>query len=735
MIMRNPPALRFNYPLPYGATWRDGGVLFSLVSRAATGVRVLLYDDVDDRDPSDVISFDPNLNRWGDVWCLFLQNIKPGQLYHFQADGPFAPEQGHRFNGKARLIDPYARALAGDFLPGNDGIVRPPKCVVVDNAFDWSTDRHLRHELSETIIYEAHVRGFTCSPTSGVDAPGTYCGMVEKIPYLKSLGITAIELMPVHEFPTNRFDGEASQTHNYWGYDPLALFAPHRGYAKSRMPGAQVEEFKKMVLAFHQAGIEVILDVVFNHTSEGNELGPTLSLKGLGNRAYYMLECDGRYKNYSGCGNTVNGNHPLMRELIFNCLRYWVQNYHVDGFRFDLASILSRDRNGHLVANPPVLEAISEDPLLADTKIIAEAWDAAGAYQVGSFGTSRWAEWNGRFRDDVRRFWRGDSYTRCSFATRLTGSSDLYHASGRSPLSSINFITAHDGFTLNDLVSYEHKHNEANGEQNRDGENNNNSCNYGAEGETDQPEIEKLRRRQIRNLMASLLLSQGVPMITSGDEVRRTQQGNNNAWCQDNSISWFDWSLVRKNSDLFRFCKSLITFRRSQSSIRRCQFLTGQPASPGGLPDVSWFSCHGGAVEWDWGDERTLVGLLAADEATDPALDPFHILYLVNADRQPREFSFPAVALHPHFTWRKYIDTGVESPGDIYPNYDGPAPKLNTVVTLPYYSTVVYISPRRPGWDGVQGQGDSLLQAELDSAIPVSNPLTNPEDCASSYMI
>ncbi|MDO5581426.1 MAG: alpha-amylase family glycosyl hydrolase, partial [Planctomycetia bacterium] len=374
-MLRISSALKFNYPLPYGATYGPNGVLFSVVSRSAEAFRLLLYDKAEDREPSSVIHLDSQKNRWGDVWSIFLPEIKPGQLYHFQADGPFQPEHGHRFDGKARLIDPYAKALAGEFLPSDDGIIRPPKCVVVNNDFDWSGEKHIRRDLSESIIYELHVRGFTCSPNSVVKYPGTYLGLIEKIPYLKSLGITTVELMPVHEFPTNDFDGGHSERQNYWGYDPLAFFAPHRGYAFGKNPGDQVKEFKQMVLALHQAGIEVILDVVFNHTCEGNELGPTLSFKGLENRCYYMVDAYGGYKNYSGCGNTVNGNHPLMRELIFNCLRYWVHNFHIDGFRFDLASILSRDRAGNLVANPPVLETISEDPMLAETKIIAEAWD------------------------------------------------------------------------------------------------------------------------------------------------------------------------------------------------------------------------------------------------------------------------------------------------------------------------------------------------------------------------
>ncbi|MEM7316576.1 MAG: glycogen debranching protein GlgX, partial [Planctomycetota bacterium] len=536
MLMAHPhPELQFQHFLPYGALIHDRGVQFVIYSRSATHMNLLLYNDVDDLEPAEIIPFSRETDRWGDIWSLFVPGISPGQLYHLQADGPFDPESGQRFDGKARLIDPYAKALAGTFQKSNDGIVRPPKCVVVDDFFDWEGDRHIRHELSESIIYEMHVRGFTQDDSSGVEHPGTYLGLIEKIPYLKSMGITAVELMPVHEFPILDIYGNKPERQNYWGYDPMAFFGPHRGYAAGSEPGCQVGEFKTMVKELHKAGIEVILDVVFNHTCEGNELGPTLSFKGLENRVYYMLDSGGsRYRNYSGCGNTVNGNHPVVREMIFHCLRHWVHNYHVDGFRFDLASILSRDRDGHLVPNPPLVEAIAEDPMLADTKIIAEAWDAAGAYQVGSFGNPRWAEWNGRYRDDVRKFWRGDQGVLGSFATRLAGSSDLYQSGGRQPYHSINFITSHDGFTLNDLHSYVDKHNELNGEGNRDGDNNNNSMNYGIEGPTKRQDIDRIRLRQIKNNMATLLLSQGVPMFIYGDECRRTQNGNNNAYCQDN---------------------------------------------------------------------------------------------------------------------------------------------------------------------------------------------------------
>jgi glycogen operon protein len=644
-----------------------------------------------DPDPADHVEFDPERNRWGDIWSIFVPGIGPGQLYHYQADGPFVPEKGLRFDSRARLIDPYAKALSGQFLPAKDGIIRPPKCVVVDDEFDWQGDRHLRRGLDETVIYEMHVRGFTRSKSSGVNHPGTYRGLVEKIPYLQSLGVTAVELMPVFEFPTNDCLGQGGERPNYWGYDPMAFFAPHRGYAVSDEPGSQVREFKEMVLALHRAGIEVILDVVFNHTAEGNENGPTLSFKGLENRVYYMLENGGGgYRNYSGCGNTLNGNHPIVREMIFHCLRHWVHNYHVDGFRFDLASILSRNRNGDLVPNPPVVESIAEDPLLADTKIIAEAWDAAGGYQVGTFGSLRWAEWNGHYRDDLRRFWRGDFNMVGRLATRLAGSSDLYQAGGRQPYHSINFITSHDGFTLNDLVSYNEKHNEANGENNQDGEWNNHSYNYGVEGPTRREAVEAVRLRQIKNMLASLLLSQGVPMLLSGDECRRTQSGNNNAYCQDNDLSWFNWKLVEKNASLRRFCAALIAFRRSEPTVRQKDFFRGQPSRPGGISDVSWYAPSGGAVDWS-GNSRSLMCLLSAVPREEPELPPnHHVLMLFHAGSDARHFTLPAAARG--LPWRLFVDTAAASPNDIYPDLNGPAAPANDIVTLESRSMMVYVA-------------------------------------------
>ena len=690
-MFERPPSLKFTHPLPYGAIVHDDGVQFVVFSRSATAMRVLTYDKVADREPSEIIDFDPDLNRWGDVWSVFVPGMDPGRLYHLQASGPYDPERGHRFDPQARLIDPYAKALAGHFLPADDGIIRPPKCVVVDDEFDWQDDRHLRYALSETIIYELHVRGLTRSRSSGVKHPGTYLGVIEKIPYLQSLGVTAVELMPVHEFPIYDCIGQKPEWPNYWGYDPLALFGPHRGYAAGKEPGCQVHEFKQMVRALHQAGIEVILDVVFNHTAEGNHEGPVLSFKGLENRVYYMLEGEGGYyRNYSGCGNTLNGNHPIVRELIFHCLRHWVHNYHIDGFRFDLASILSRDRNGNLIPNPPVVEAIGEDPLLADTKIIAEAWDAAGAYQVGTFANLRWAEWNGRYRDDVRRFWRSDHNMSGAFATRLAGSSDLYQPGGRRPYHSINFITSHDGFTLNDLVSYNEKHNLDNGENNADGDNNNYSNNYGVEGPTRRRAVERVRLRQIKNMMASLLLSQGVPMLLAGDECRRTQRGNNNAYCQDNAISWFDWRLVDKHESLHRFCQALIAYRRSEPTVRQENFLNGGPVRPGGLPDASWYNAEGGPVDWNQ-NGSSLICLLGAVPADAKQDQPnHHVLLLCHAGLEPREFHLPAITRQ--INWALFINTAADPPGDIYPDLDGPALPDSGLVRLQPRSLVCYVA-------------------------------------------
>lgn len=689
---KTQPTLQFNYPLPYGAVLHDQGVQFVVYSKHATAMRVLLYKEVGDPEPTRLIELNPDTDRWGDIWSVFVPDLKAGQLYHFQADGPNDPDHGHRYDPRARLIDPYAKALAGEFIKGDDGVVRPPKCVVVNDYFDWGGDRHLRRPLSESVIYEMHVRGFTQSPTSGVDDPGSYLGVIEKIPYLKSLGVTAVELMPIHEFPTNESDGSKTKRPNYWGYDSMAFFAPHRGYGTgfesgNMTPGSQVNDFKTMVRELHAAGIEVILDVVFNHTSEGNDQGPTFSFKGLENSVYYMLNNDGSYRNYSGCGNTINSNHPIVREMIFHCLRHWVYNYHIDGFRFDLASILSRDRSGKLMPNPPLVEYIAEDPMLADTKIIAEAWDAAGAYQVGSFGHGRWAEWNGAYRDNVRRYWRGDLGMTGPMATRLSGSSDLYQSSGRNPYHSINFVTSHDGYSLHDMVSYERKHNLANGEDNRDGDNNNYSANYGVEGPTRRVPIRTLRRRQAKNFFATLMLSQGVPMLVSGDEVLRTQRGNNNAYCQDNATSWFDWRLVERNAEMFRFTQALIALRLHQPVLRRDDFLTGAPHAPGDLPDVSWYGTNGETVDWNQ-TFHSLACLLGTSGLDDEAAR--HVMIFMHSGGEPQDFHMPHTARD--LTWKLVIDTAAATPNDIYTDGSGPVFQSHEVIHMNHHSFRCYIA-------------------------------------------
>jgi glycogen operon protein len=703
------PPLQFSHPLPYGAVLhegggrRKGGVQFVVYSHSATALRVLLYSSPDAAEPDEIIALDPNKDRWGDIWSIFVPGLGPGTLYQFQADGPFDPERGQRFDGRARLIDPYAKALAGEFMLGDDGLLCPPKCVVIDDAFDWQGDRHLRRGLADTVIYEMHVRGFTNDPSSGVAHPGSYLGLIEKIPYLQSLGVTAVELMPVHEFASSMPSADPVLRHNYWGYDPLAFFAPHRGYAAGTEPGCQVREFKEMVRALHAAGIEVILDVVFNHTAEGNQLGPTLSFKGLENRVYYMLGDGGStYRNYSGCGNTINGNHPIVRELIFLCLRHWVHNYHIDGFRFDLASILSRDRNGDILPNPPIVELITEDPMLADTKIIAEAWDAAGAYQVGSFASLRWAEWNGRYRDDVRRYWRGDYAQTGHLATRLAGSSDLYANGQRQPFHSINFVTSHDGFTLNDLVSYREKHNEANGEGNRDGDNNNFSENYGVEGPTRRTDVNAIRSRQIRNMMATLLLSQGVPMLVAGDECRRTQQGNNNAWCQDNAVSWFDWRLLAEHGDLLRFVQELVQFRRDNPTLRRRTFLVGGSAASGTVPDVEWFSPDGTHADWYALDGSLCCcfgapseeRLLADNDLPAGGIEGTarHVFLIAHAGSLPRTFRFPEVPALRNLAWRLFVHTGNRPPADIFPDGSGALVDLTEPLEVPERSLVCLVA-------------------------------------------
>jgi len=660
-------------PLPLGVHLRENGSNFALFSRHAETVWLELFDDPTDAVPSHRFELAPTRHRTGDIWHIWVEGVEPGQLYGYRVDGPYAPEEGHRFNPHKLLIDPYATAVthhddwdfgrAFGYTPDTPEQDRSrsttnnadaaPKCVVTRRRTGWEPSRPLQHSWAETVIYELHVRGFTRHPSADVDHPGTYRGLIEKIAYLKDLGVTAVELMPVQEFNeheltrVNPHTGEPLR--NYWGYNPAAFMAPNGSYAYDGNRGEQVDEFKEMVKAFHEAGIEVILDVVFNHTAEGNELGPTISWRGLDNQLYYLLEEDARfYTDYTGTGNTVKADHPVVRDLILDALRYWVVEMHVDGFRFDLASVLGRDEHGRLLADPPLLDRIAQDPVLRDVKMIAEAWDAAGAYQVGDFH-DRWSEWNGRFRDDVRRFWRGDPGMLGAFASRLAGSADLYADTEKGPEASINYVTSHDGFTLNDLVSYERKHNESNGEFNRDGTDANYSRNYGVEGPTDDPEINAVRTRQVKNFLLTLFVSHGVPMLLGGDEFRRTQQGNNNAYCQDNEVGWWCWDRRETHDDIHRFTRELIAARQSHSPLRHAGFYSDDT--------LHWLGPEGRPPAWDAPEARAVGCHL-------PGQDELTVLLLFNADTEPAPFQLPA--LEDGDTWARKADTSLPPPDDIY---------------------------------------------------------------------
>jgi isoamylase len=656
-----------SYPL--GATvYGSSGVNFCVFSRNCSVLELLLFDSAEDAEPGRVIPLNPERNRTFYYWHIFVKGIEPGQLYGYRAHGPYAPERGLRFDGDKILLDPYSRAvmyganyqrLAAQ-QPGSN-CAYSMKSVVTDvRGYNWEGDTPLQRHFAGSVIYEVHVGGFTRHPSSGLpdELRGTYAGLVEKIPYLKDLGITAVELLPVQQFDEQEAPPSLS---NYWGYSPVVFFAPHRGYSSRKDPLGPTEEFKDMVKALHKAGIEVILDVVFNHTAEGDHSGPTLCYRGLENRAYYMLDRarQAYYTDYSGCGNTINANHSIVRRMIIDCLHYWVQVMHVDGFRFDLASVLSRDEFGNPMRDPPILWDIESDPVLAGTKIIAEAWDAAGLYQVGSFIGHRWAEWNGQYRDDVRRFIKGDPDFTRKLSARLAGSRDLYPQPDREPNRSINFITCHDGFTLNDLVSYEQKHNEANLTNNRDGSDNNFSWNCGVEGPSNDPEIETLRLRQIKNFFTILLTSQGTPMLLMGDEVRRTQAGNNNVYCQDNPTSWFDWEDLKKNAELLRFVKKLMHFYCNHSLFQQEKFWI-DPAGP----DVIW---HGVQLEQpDWSSDSHSL----ACELNDPIRGE-HLYLIFNAYWEALEFEIPSLSNERR--WHRIIDTALPSPND-FPDY---APMLS----------------------------------------------------------
>ena len=668
-----PPPTESGVPLPLGVHAREGGTNFAVVSRHARRVWLELYDDAEAAAPIHRLELVPQRHRTGDIWHVWVEGVGPGQFYGYRADGPYAPHEGHRFNPHKLLIDPYAPAITHlddwdfetalgydpdapeqDLSPSTtDNAGQAPKCVVTERRTGWEDTRPPQHAWSDTIIYELHVRGFTIHPSAGVEHPGTYRGLIEKIPYLKDLGVTAVELMPVQEFNEYELTRVNPRTgtplRNYWGYNPVAFMAPNGFYAHDGCRGEQVGEFKDMVKAFHEADIEVILDVVFNHTAEGNERGPTISWRGLDNQLYYLLESDARfYADYTGTGNTVKSDHPVVRDLILDALRYWVVEMHVDGFRFDLASVLGRDEDGRLLADPPLLDRIANDPVLRDIKMIAEAWDAAGAYQVGAFH-NRWSEWNGHFRDDVRRFWRGDAGMLGDFASRLAGSSDLYGNTEKGPDSSVNYITSHDGFTLNDLVCYERKHNEANGEFNRDGTDANYSRNYGVEGPTDDPALETIRTQQVKNFLLTLLLSHGVPMLLGGDEFRRTQFGNNNAYCQDNEIGWWLWNRRETHDEIHRFTRELIAARKAYASLRHAGFYSDET--------LHWIGPGGLSPRWDDPDAHAVGCYL-------PAPDDLAVLLLFNAGSDTAPFVLPSLANNK--TWARKADTSRPSPDDIH---------------------------------------------------------------------
>ena len=673
---------------PLGATISRHGVNFSVFARDCTGVELLLFDQVDDAQPSRIITLESRRNRTYHYWHTFVPGIGAGQLYGYRVAGAFVPQRGRRFDPSKLLIDPYGRAVAvpagydreAGCLPGDNAAVAMKSVVADPRGYDWEGDVPLKRSYSKTVIYEMHVAGFTRHPSSGVaeDKRGTYAGLIEKIPYLQDLGVTAVELLPVFQFDPH--DAPLGLC-NYWGYSPVSFFAPHAGYSSHKDPLGPLNEFRDMVKALHRAGIEIILDVVFNHTSEGDHQGPTFCFRGFANDVYYTLAPDGGYINHTGCGNTLNANHHIVRRLIIDSLNYWVKEMHVDGFRFDLASILSRDGEGRPLKNPPILWDIESDPALAGIKLIAEAWDAGGLYQVGSFIGDSWKEWNGEFRDDVRSFLKGDNGLIGRFVARLLASPDIYGHQEREAEQSINFVTCHDGFTLNDLVSYDKKHNEANGELNRDGADANLSWNCGVEGASSDPGIELLRNRQVKNFLAVTLLALGTPMILMGDEVRRTQLGNNNAYCQDNEIGWFNWDDLRLHADTHRFTKELVKARLIHSSTVTGDFTLSELLGQGRL---EWHGVRLGSP--DWSHESHSISLTAWSVSRRVV---FH--YMVNAYWQPLRFSLPSPLKLPGRSWHRWIDTSLASPEDIVPWEEVPAVDSDSYL-LPARTLVVLIA-------------------------------------------
>ena len=679
-----PIKIWLGHPYPLGATWMGNGVNFALFSAHATSVDLCLFDSLDSVQETIRV---PMTEQTDQVWHVFLPDVARGQLYGFRVSGPYDPEKGLRFNSSKLLLDPYAKAIAGTinwademfgYVVGDkledlardfrDDAWGMPKSVVIDDAFEWGDDRRPGIPLHESVIYEVHVKGFTkLHPDIPEKLRGTYAGLgsAPAIEYLKSLGVTAVELLPVHAHVDDKVLADRGLT-NYWGYNTIGFFAPHTEYASTGQMGEQVAEFKQMVRSLHAAGIEVILDVVYNHTAEGNHLGPTLCFRGIDNIASYRLLSDKPrfYMDFTGTGNTVDTLHPRTLQLVLDSLRYWVVEMHVDGFRFDLASTLARDHTGVSKLHP-FFQAIQQDPVISQVKLIAEPWDIAdGGYQVGNFPTL-WSEWNGKYRDAVRSYWKGDEGRIGEMAYRLTGSPDLYQHDGRRPYASINFVTSHDGFTLADLVSFNEKHNEANGEKNQDGDNTNNSWNCGVEGETDDPQINALRRRQRRNLLTTLFLSQGAPMLCGGDEFGRTQRGNNNAYCQDNDISWFKWDHEEEEKRLLGFTKRLIHLRKQHPVFRRPKFFQGRRLRGSEIKDVMWFNPGGNEMseeEWSSPFVRCLGMLLSGDTVDvlnfegQPVRDETFLL-LINAHYEPIQFLLPGLE---NLEWELILDTSDE---------------------------------------------------------------------------
>jgi glycogen operon protein len=664
--------------LPLGATYNGQGINFALFSKHAVGVTLVVFLPWEG---AAVLEFplEPHWHRSGDIWHAFLPGFEPGTEYAYRVETPDELTlRPLRLAKRHLLLDPYARALSGAEIWGRhpEQRIQPRRCTVIQERFEWGADRPLRTPLADSIIYELHVRGFTRHPSAQVKYPGTYLGIVEKIPYLQELGITAVELLPVTEFEEN--DNPRKNPHtggrlkNYWGYHPISLFAPKASFAANPTGHGAVQEFKTMVKALHAAGIEVILDMVLNHTAEGDEECPTWSYRGLDNATYYLIDpATQQYRNYTGCGNTLHCQHPVVQDLLLDCLRYWVAEMHVDGFRFDLAAVLNRGRDGAVYDPSALVERITADPILAHTKLIAEPWDAAGLYQVGAFSRhGRWAEWNDHFRDDIRRFVKGDAGMVPRLASRLAGSPDIFAHASTTPSCSVNFVTCHDGFTLADVVSYNDKHNAANGEGGRDGAHQNHSWNCGEEGASMTPAVWCLRQRQVKNMLTLLLLAQGVPMLLGGDEMGRTQHGNNNAYCHDNDLSWLDWHKRSEHADLGRFVTQLIRFRKRHAVLRHPRFLTDNPAH---RPAIVWHGCQVGQPDWSWESRTLAMHLLGGQADVD-------IYVAANAHWEPHVFLLPAPSAPKR--WYRLVDTIQAPPADIYPVSEEP------LLPSPYRYTV-----------------------------------------------